>query len=263
MKNSEVNDPLKDTKDEAKEKETKHKEAPIEEQKIELADQIESSVSDAKPGTEESVVEASEPVANEAVASESEPVAAEPDSSEPDSSEPDPGPEQKDTAPAVKPVPQTKKSAPEVLIDESEEQQKNDSYDDDVDLDDQEHKEEEVNYALLSKEDLVKMMREKLDNPGKGNIRKEVEDIGNNGVTRDELVRVKEQLKGNLILGMESTTSRMTIMGKNRLLKGFVEEQDELIAKIDAISLGDVRDTVVDVMNWNKAAFSFLSSANI
>jgi len=94
-------------------------------------------------------------------------------------------------------------------------------------------------------------------------IRKEVDDIGKNGVTPDELIRVKEQLKGNLILGMESTTSRMTIMGKNKLLKGYVDEQDELIAKIDAISMDDVRDTVVDIMNWNKAAFSFLSSANI
>ena len=94
-------------------------------------------------------------------------------------------------------------------------------------------------------------------------IRKEVDDIGKNGVTKDELIRVKEQLKGNLILGMEGTTSRMTIMGKNRLLKGYVDEQDELIAKIDAISMDEVRDTVVDVMNWNKAAFSFLSSANI
>ncbi len=94
-------------------------------------------------------------------------------------------------------------------------------------------------------------------------IRKEVEDIGNNGVTVEELARVKEQLKGNIILGMESTTSRMTVMGKNRLLKGFVDEQDEVIAKIDAITHDDITETVKKVMNWDKAAFSFLSSANI
>lgn len=91
-------------------------------------------------------------------------------------------------------------------------------------------------------------------------IKKEVEDIGQNGVTPEELSRVKEQLKGNFILGMESTTSRMTVMGKNRLLKGFVDTQDEVLAKIDAINLGDVRDTVKGVMNWDKSAISILSS---
>ncbi len=66
---------------------------------------------------------------------------------------------------------------PNQLVDDSEEVEKNNSYDDHADNEDHEHKEEEINYALLSKEDLVKLMREKLDNPGKGNIRKEVEDI--------------------------------------------------------------------------------------
>ncbi|MCK5693727.1 MAG: DUF349 domain-containing protein, partial [Bacteroidales bacterium] len=120
-----------------------------------------------------------------------------PVASEPVASEPDPGPEQKDSTPAVKPVPPAKKSAPEVLIDENEEQQKNDSYDDDVDLDDHEHKEEEVNYALLSKEDLVKMMREKLDNPGKGNIRKEVEEI--KGVFNEKVAAVLEEKKKHFL----------------------------------------------------------------
>lgn len=91
-------------------------------------------------------------------------------------------------------------------------------------------------------------------------IKAEVEDIGENGVTHEELVRVKEQLKGNYILGMESTTSRMTVMGKNMLLKGYVEEQDETIAKIDAITLGDIKDTVSDILKWDNSAISILSS---
>jgi len=93
-------------------------------------------------------------------------------------------------------------------------------------------------------------------------IKAEVEDIGKNGVTNEELVRVKEQLKGNFILGMESTTSRMTVMGKNMLLKGFVEEQDGVIAKIDAITLGDIKDTVNGILDWDKSAISILSSRN-
>jgi len=64
----------------------------------------------------------------------------------------------------------------ENLINDSEEKQSNAIYDEN----DDEHHEteaEEINYGLLSKEDLVKLMSEKLDKPGKGNIRKEVEEI--------------------------------------------------------------------------------------
>ena len=156
MKNSEVNDPLKDIKNEEKEKGIQHQEAPTEEQKSEVTNQDESSVSDTTPGIEESVVEVPE-----------EPVVEVPEEPVVEAS--------KEVVP--EPIPIPAKAASGQLIDESEEQQKNDSYDDDVDQDDHDHKDQEVNFALLSKEDLVKLMREKLDNPGKGNIRKEVEDI--------------------------------------------------------------------------------------
>ncbi|HER09502.1 MAG TPA: DUF349 domain-containing protein [Bacteroides sp.] len=77
------------------------------------------------------------------------------------------------------------------LIDDLEERMRNDSYDalerddqedqdDQDDREDQEEKEDEearVNYTLLSKEDLVKLLREKLDNPGKFNLRREVQEI--------------------------------------------------------------------------------------
>ncbi len=64
-----------------------------------------------------------------------------------------------------------------VFIDDHEEQKINDSYDDDLDHDDQPEESEQINYHLLSKEDLVKLLGEKLDHPGRGNIRKDVEEI--------------------------------------------------------------------------------------
>jgi len=225
MKNSEVNDPLKEIKEEANEKEIRHQKTPSEEQESDNTD----------PGIKEAVVEAPEPVTPEPVASEpitdpapdpkapeTDPKASETDpkapETDPKASETDPkvsetAPKVSETDPKVSetaptPAPKAKKTAPDPepvasepktdpapdpkasetppakaqgdskeLIEESEEQHKNESYDDHVDIDDHEHKEEEVNFGLLSKEDLVKLMREKLDNPGKGNIRKEVEDI--------------------------------------------------------------------------------------
>jgi len=70
------------------------------------------------------------------------------------------------------------KSNPDALIDDHEEKQNNAVYDDPVDHKSHKSDEEErINFNLLSKEDLVKLLREKLDNPGKGNIRKDVDEI--------------------------------------------------------------------------------------
>ena len=40
------------------------------------------------------------------------------------------------------------------------------------------------------------------------------------GITEKELINTKEQLKGNLMLGLEGTNSRMSRNGKNELLLG-------------------------------------------
>ncbi|MFO7611236.1 MAG: pitrilysin family protein [Clostridia bacterium] len=91
-------------------------------------------------------------------------------------------------------------------------------------------------------------------------IRMEVADMGKNGITAVELDRVKEQLKGNFILGMESTSTRMSMMGKSILLKDRVESQDEVIEKINRLTAGDVLEAAGHVLDWDRAAISILSS---
>jgi len=82
-------------------------------------------------------------------------------------------------SPEKKVIPQSGNKE-EVLIDDHEEKKKNESYNDELDHGSHEHHEEErVNFSLLSKEDMVKLLKEKLDNPGKGNIRKDVDEIKN------------------------------------------------------------------------------------
>ena len=83
------------------------------------------------------------------------------------------------------PAPGKSGPAPE-LVDDHEEKTNNDVYEDGLDHGDGDPKEksgkaeevqERVNYALLSKVDLVKLMAETLNNPSKGNMRKIVEEI--------------------------------------------------------------------------------------
>ena len=60
------------------------------------------------------------------------------------------------------------------------------------------------------------------------------------GITEKELINSKEQLKGNLMLSLESTNSRMSRNGKNELLLGEHRTPDEMIELIDVVTKEDV-----------------------
>lgn len=65
-------------------------------------------------------------------------------------------------------------------------------------------------------------------------------DVAVNGITGSELSKGKEQLKGSLILSLESTGSRMNRLGKNELMLGRHYTLDEMIARIEAVTMEDV-----------------------
>lgn len=62
------------------------------------------------------------------------------------------------------------------------------------------------------------------------------------GINEKELKNCKEQLKGNLMLGLESTNSRMSRNGKNELMLGTHRSLDEIIQLIDAVTIKNVND---------------------
>ena len=51
-------------------------------------------------------------------------------------------------------------------------------------------------------------------------VSKEIKRLKRGGVTRDELKSAKQQLKGNLLLGLESTTARMSRLARQELYLG-------------------------------------------
>ena len=55
-------------------------------------------------------------------------------------------------------------------------------------------------------------------------------------VPEDELQRAKEHLKGRMILGLESTSSRMTRLGKGVITGTEILSLDELAARVDAVT---------------------------
>ena len=67
-------------------------------------------------------------------------------------------------------------------------------------------------------------------------------EIADKGLTEAELHRGKEQLKGSLILSLESTSSRMNRIGKNELMLGRHYTLDQMLDRIDAVAMSDIRD---------------------
>ena len=65
------------------------------------------------------------------------------------------------------------------------------------------------------------------------------------GIKDDKLFKAKEQIKGNYILGLESTSSRMFSNGKSALFLNKINKPDEVLRKIDNIS----KDKLNEVMD--------------
>lgn len=83
-------------------------------------------------------------------------------------------------------------------------------------------------------------------------IREEIDEIKKNGISKDEFIMAREQLKGNYILGLESTSSRMTAIGRSQLLLGKVTSPSEILDKIDRISLDDVYNLIDEILKPEK-----------
>ena len=73
-------------------------------------------------------------------------------------------------------------------------------------------------------------------------ILEELKALRNELLTEKELTQVKELIKGNFLLSMESTDSRMIRLAKNEISFGRYIPEDDVIASIDAVTAEDVRN---------------------
>ncbi|MEU8796950.1 pitrilysin family protein [Spirillospora sp. NPDC048819] len=67
-------------------------------------------------------------------------------------------------------------------------------------------------------------------------------------LTAEELERGKGQLRGAMVLGLEDTGSRMSRIGKSELVYESLLAVDEVLARIEAVTLDDVREVAREVL---------------
>jgi predicted Zn-dependent peptidase len=79
-------------------------------------------------------------------------------------------------------------------------------------------------------------------------VRNQLEDLAENGVTGEELERSKSHIKGSMVLSLEETSSRMSRLGKSEIAHGEVITLDEVLEKLDAVTLEECREVAADVL---------------
>jgi predicted Zn-dependent peptidase len=78
-------------------------------------------------------------------------------------------------------------------------------------------------------------------------IAAELERCVRDPATQEELDRSRENLKGRVVLSMESTAARMTLLGAS-LLNGLpILSMDELIERIDSVGMADLRELAAEL----------------
>lgn len=98
-------------------------------------------------------------------------------------------------------------------------------------------------YAGLSKQNVNEAMEL---------IFKEVQDVSQRGITATELKRVKDQLKGNLLLSLESVNSRMSRLGKSELYLGKVQTPEDIVERICKVTNDDIQRVAADIFKGER-----------
>ena len=78
-------------------------------------------------------------------------------------------------------------------------------------------------------------------------VREELAKVAESGISAEELARGKGQLRGGLVLGLEDSASRMSRIGKAELVHDRLLSIDEVIARIDGVTLEEVQSIAAEV----------------
>ena len=87
-------------------------------------------------------------------------------------------------------------------------------------------------------------------------ITDEIRRLREGGVTAAELDRAREQVKANVLMGLESTASRMHMLAKNELYLGRLPDIDESIARYDAVTAEDIAAAARSCFDFSAVSFS-------
>jgi predicted Zn-dependent peptidase len=93
-------------------------------------------------------------------------------------------------------------------------------------------------------------------------VLKEMISIKNGNISDEEFNRAKQQIKGNYILGLESTSSRMSSIGRRELLYNEIQYPEEVIESINNVKKEDVLNVAVELFDIDSLSVTFTGNLN-
>ena len=93
-------------------------------------------------------------------------------------------------------------------------------------------------------------------------IKTELIRIRSEKLPESELTKAKEQLKGNLMLGLENTSNRMNRLAKHELLAGRYIDLDETIHAIDKVKSSEVVEMAKELLDPERLSGAALGPIN-
>jgi len=87
---------------------------------------------------------------------------------------------------------------------------------------------------------------------------REIRRLGKQGIKRKELDRAKNQMKGSLMLSLESSHSRMSKLAKDELIYGSRMSLEEMLAHIDRVTTAEVNEVGCQLFNLDDLAITGL-----
>lgn len=81
-------------------------------------------------------------------------------------------------------------------------------------------------------------------------------------LTVEELQRAKDYLKGSMLLGLESTSSRMSNLARQEMYFGRQVSLDEIARRIDAVAVEDVQRVANELLNPDRIGLTILGPLN-
>ena len=83
-------------------------------------------------------------------------------------------------------------------------------------------------------------------------IRQELEKVATNGITAKELKFAKANLRGKLALSLEESSELASWVGNQELFTNKIETPEQKLAKIEKVTLADVRAVAKKIINFKK-----------
>lgn len=108
-------------------------------------------------------------------------------------------------------------------------------------------------YAGMSRENVVRVVQ---------SVTKELHDLTAREVEAEELNRAKAQLKGSLMLGLESSAARMSNLARQEMYFGHFITLDEIVQRIEKITAQDLIELANEFFKPELVAVTVLGNLN-